>query len=337
MYMVIFGAGASYDSLPSRPPSVLGNEAARPPLAKDLFLPERISNSALAGFPQCRPIIPYLQNTPPGGNLEHTLETLQVEAETDPERSRQLAAIRFYLHFLFWECDRDWNGVTRGITNYFTLLDQLRRQKEPVLLVTFNYDRQIENALPSVGVSTDDLSHYVKHPMFKLFKLQGSVHWAREVDTEISNIMERNVWDVGRELIDRVANLKISDRFRIVSEYPIGKVDGTALFPAIAIPVETKRGFECPEDHLECLRANLGAVAKILVVGWRATENHFLELWRNAITVEVPLQIVAGNRKDADEVLERLRTAGVKVAGEATDAGFSEYVVSRKAEAFFAK
>src|SRR5580704_12327085 len=98
---------------------------------------------ALVRFPQCHPIIPYLQNIPPDGNLEHTLETLQLEADTDPERRRQLAAIRYYLHFLFWEFDRDWISVTRGITNYLTLLDQLRRQREPVLLVTFNYDRQI--------------------------------------------------------------------------------------------------------------------------------------------------------------------------------------------------
>ena len=263
---------------------------------------------------------------------------LQAEGETDPVRKRQMAAIRFYLHLMIWECERHWDDVSHGITNYVTLLDQLRRCRahdSAVLLATFNYDRMIEAALPSVGVTIDELPKYIAYDSFKLFKLHGSVHWGREVETAIANVKERNVWDVGSELIRRAEELKISDRYRLVHEHPIGKIDDIPLFPAIAIPVETKVGFECPNDHLECLRANLGRITKILVLGWRATEKHFLDLLKDSVAGEISVQVVAGRRQCAEEVLSRIHDAGIRVCGEAAEGGFTDCVVRRQAERFF--
>ena len=76
MIMVIFGAGASYDSVPSRPPSqyVRRNLISRPPLATELFLDYDFFADSLRRFPQCKPIVPYLQSLPPGETIEHTLE-----------------------------------------------------------------------------------------------------------------------------------------------------------------------------------------------------------------------------------------------------------------------
>jgi hypothetical protein len=80
---------------------------------------------------------------------------------------------------------------------------------------------------------------------------------AREIENPVTNIGERNVWEVARELINIAPDLKITDRFRIVVSHPIGKIDDIPLFPAIAIPVETKLYFECPPDHLDCLWTHL--------------------------------------------------------------------------------
>ena len=204
------------------------------------------------------------------------METLQDEGKTDPERQRQMAAIRFYLHCVIWECEGLWNNVARGITNYVTLLDQLRRSRpknEPVLLVTFNYDRMIESALSSVDISISELPHYIQYDAFKLFKPHGSVHWAREIENPVTNLGERNVWEVARELINIAPDLKITDRFRIVVSYPIGTIDEIPLFPAIAIPVETKLDFECPPDHLDCL-STFVAADQSSPVGWAAQEGH---------------------------------------------------------------
>jgi len=143
MIMVILGAGASYDSIPSRPPpsAEAGLTNGRPPLAAQLFSSHHLSEGFLSSFPRCHPIIPYLQTIPSNSSVEHMLETLQAEGDTDPERKCQIAAIRCYLQFLISECERQWIPTSRGITNCVTLLDQLRRTDDSVLLVTFNYDR----------------------------------------------------------------------------------------------------------------------------------------------------------------------------------------------------
>ncbi len=340
MIMVIFGAGASYDSVPSLPPYSHPRSTldCRPPLAEELFLDSSFFAEALSRFSDCHPIVPYLQNVPAGKTIEHTLETLRSEAETDPKRKRQLAAVQYYLHFMLWECERRWHDVTFGITNYVTLLDQLRRScgaGDTVSIVTFNYDRMIESALLSIGVRMELLPQYISHDAFKLFKLHGSVHWGREVETPIDNVESRNVWQISRELIQRANELKISTRFHIVQEHPIGKIGDIPLFPAIAIPVETKEEFECPKDHLECLRTLLPTVTKILIVGWRGTEYNFLDLLKESLTEEVPTLVVAEKKSAAEEVIDRMQEAGVQVIGELVHNGFTGFVVNREAEDFF--
>jgi hypothetical protein len=59
MILVIFGAGASFDSVPSRPPKNYPRESlqSRPPLAAELFLDNELCNNGLGRFPQCHPII----------------------------------------------------------------------------------------------------------------------------------------------------------------------------------------------------------------------------------------------------------------------------------------
>ncbi len=93
MLMVIFGAGASYDSLAVPPEGNSRLRLYRPPLANELF-GWRFGND-IDRFPQCKPIIPYLQV--PGVNVESELERLQNEASECPEGHKQLATIRYYL------------------------------------------------------------------------------------------------------------------------------------------------------------------------------------------------------------------------------------------------
>ena len=283
MLLVIFGAGASYDSLPFLAPAIDAREEEkfRPPLAKDLFGPRQHFLNAMRNFQKMRPIIPLLAQPPGGSSVEKVLQDLQDEATDYPERHCQLAAVRYYLQLVLWECDSRWNDLSQGVSNYTTLLDQIRRWKKPqeqVCLVTFNYDRLLERAMTSVGMTINSISDYVTHDVFKVIKLHGSVHWARQVDSTVSNLRERNSWDIANELIERVRELKISDRYRLVSEHPTAKTDEVVLFPALAIPMESKRDFECPVEHVEALKIFLPKVSKILVIGWRAKEEPFLQM-----------------------------------------------------------
>jgi hypothetical protein len=267
------------------------------------------------------------------------LEILQSESEQDAERKRQLAAVRWYLQFVVSQFDIEWTSVSEGITNYVTLLDQLRRCRgtSPILLVTFNYDRMIEEALSSLAISVESLESYLKHDGFKLFKLHGSVNWGREVETQIEAAKTGHVWTVISELVDRASELEVSDRYRALpyTTRPVALSEGVPLFPAVAIPVETKRAFECPAEHLECLRANLAAVRKILIVGWRGTEAHFLALLRDHLTNEVDIEAVLGSRDDSEAVLADIGNAGIKFVGTPSSLGFTDYVLRRDAEGFF--
>ena len=129
MLIVVFGAGASYDSVPARPPNSWPSHRLpdRLPLANELFDDRPEFAADMRRFERCQPIVPYLQRLPPDSTVERVLESLQAEAVEYPERYRQLAATRYYLHFMIWRCELRWNEIAMGVTNYKTLLDQLQR------------------------------------------------------------------------------------------------------------------------------------------------------------------------------------------------------------------
>lgn len=339
MLLVIFGAGASYDSVPFLSPAIGAgaDEEFRPPLAKDLFGPRQHFLNAMRGFPKMRPIVPWLVQTPGGRSVERILQDLHDEAGSYSERHCQLAAVRYYLQLVLWGCDSRWNDLSQGVSNYTTLLDQIRRWRKPqeqVCLVTFNYDRLLEKAMSSVGMMISSISDYVAHDVFKVIKLHGSVHWAREVDSPVSNLRERNSWDIANELIERVGELKISDRYRLVTEHPSSKAEDVALFPALAIPTENKRDFECPNDHVEVLQEFLPKVSRILVIGWRATEEPFLQMLTRYLKQGVQVFIVGGSVEKAREPEESLRKARITGTFGIAPGGFTDFIQQREADAF---
>ena len=108
MLMVIFGAGASYDSSSTYPPSVTGespesaqlNDYHRLPLAKGLFANRPLFVQAIDEFPQCKSVLFRL--TDPAVisgkvSIETRLREIEEEAKTYEQRRQELAAIRCYL------------------------------------------------------------------------------------------------------------------------------------------------------------------------------------------------------------------------------------------------
>lgn len=119
--MVIFGAGASYDSFQKAPPQQYPQY--RPPLANELF-GQRFCDEYLR-FPQSHPVILRLQQSTV--SVENTLEELQQDA-TDhyPAGLSQLAAVRYYLGYMLGRCQTNWTQqVPKGATNYKYLLDKI--------------------------------------------------------------------------------------------------------------------------------------------------------------------------------------------------------------------
>ena len=165
MLMIIFGAGASYDSAPSlpvsvdwRPHKVPPHRDDRPPLADQLFEARPFFADIMQRFPPCLDIVPRLRHRSKEQSVEQALELLQAEAVQDERRLIQLAAVKHYLQAMFWECLSRWAREHYGVTNYKALLDhvELRRDRScgdletmrggysRVCLVSFNYDTMLE-------------------------------------------------------------------------------------------------------------------------------------------------------------------------------------------------
>jgi SIR2-like domain len=352
MLMVIFGAGASYDSCPTYPPgsSAAGyggdplNKDYRPPLANELFENRPMFADAIQKFPECQPIVPRLRSLS-GETLEAVLEDLQAKSIYYPRGVQQLAAVRYYLQFVIRECERGWRGVVKGVTNYKSLLNEIERGntgKEQVCLVTFNYDTLLEDALSHFGLPIETIDDYTKkHPFYKLFKLHGSVNWARTVDTRTKAQNPEHAWSVAYDLIERAAEIPINQEYVLTEAHPPGAIRGIPVFPAIAIPVEKKKSFECPPGQLEELVALLPKVSQVLVIGWRASEAHFLAMLGNrltGLTRGVQLYIVAGpRRKEGEEIQVRIcrQLLNNPPSSAAVDAGgFTDFILSRRAEQF---
>jgi len=352
MLMVVFGAGASYDSAPSYPDNsssflsgVTNQQVAtsRPPLANQLFDERSQFAEILKQFPACHGVVSKLRKREGDKSVEQVLETLQTEADDYyPQGHRQLVAIRYYLQTMIGNCEVHWQEVHKGITNYNTLLDRIHRRIEQlrkVCLVTFNYDCMLEAAMPTVGIHIKSMSDYVDSPEYKVIKLHGSVNWGRNI--AISPMRDLHLLRAEQvpEAVIRLAPelLKgkfITNDFVMAKAYPNGKVEDTAIFPAIAIPLEKKLDFECPDNHISALYKCIEQTTKLLVIGWRATDEPFLDLLKQQLPANISAMIIAGNWTEADSIAERFQAKGMGGPYRRGDLGFTTSLESGELEEF---
>jgi hypothetical protein len=317
MLMVIAGAGASFDSSAEYPPGSYSE--IRPPLANQLFEKTGVRAQVRGLYRQMDALIPLLlahrERT-----LEGTLQQLQEESATNPTRAVQLAAVQCYLHTLFQRISATWLGQTNEITNYLSLFDRIAHYKqhesEPVCVVTFNYDLLIENALHrQFGMAFDVISDYMSHREVKLFKLHGSANWVRCISSMPSSVsaVGTNNPAVIEQMIKCAASLTFSDVYNVE-----GQVSGPA-FPAIAIPVVKKDRFECPLDHVGTLESMIPKVRKIIAIGWRGSEIHFLNMLAKGlanVVSGVQAVVVAASPSEAEQTAQQLRSLGFGISIE---------------------
>lgn len=356
--MVIFGAGASHDSaqafrLPRRSEG-MGNQSIpapyvapergepwRPPLAKDLFLDRhQVFGEIVRKYPKLTHILPALREPTGGKSVEKTLEAIQYEARNSSETKRELASVRFYLCELLNKITNEWLARTDCVTNYAPLLRKIqmfRPAAEEICLVTFNYDMLLEHALYSFEFKPRIPKDFLdSHRFFKLFKLHGSTDWARLVDG-----LPRETRLQPQHLIDQFPDLKLSGEFvKAVATNP-GEMFTfhQPIFPAIAVPVETKTGdsFECPAYHMHVLSEMLKKVTKVLIIGWQAKEAHFNQMLRDASPNVRAVMVVGQDAADATRTaqlfLEDVQWRPAHV--EFGQGGFTDFIVREEGDRFF--
>src|SRR6266702_3246483 len=307
MLMVIFGAGASYDSSATLLTSnSLGS--SRPPLARELFDSQRFGGY-IDKFPRCRPLISYLQG--PDVNVEQELEKWQNKAKDKPERVSQLWAIRYYLQDMLSACTFDWLKEIHGVTNYTSLLHEIEdeRKDEKVCLVTFNYDYLLEEALSTLKVRLASIRDYVAGD-YLVVKLHGSINWAR-----------------------KVANFQ-GDTSK--NQEQIVRRDNPPLFPVLSIPVEHKSQFECPSEHIRVLEETLPQVTKVMVIGWKAGDELFLDMMIKKMREAKEIMVVSSSQSSATKIATRIQNVGVRASEylSANANGFSEAITLGKTQGF---
>ncbi len=326
MLMVIFGAGASFDSCPTYRPFQRGPDGAplfgpevegcRPPLAKDVFDNREMFVDTLEDFYQCKTIVGRLRHPAVlsgAVSIEKCLGVIREEAKTYPRGAQELAAVRCYLQRAIWRCEERWRYVTKGITNQLALLREIERNSAPdesVCLVTFNYDRLLEDALGLLGSrhAVDRMEDYASRDrLFRLFKVHGSVNWGLEFDGG------PNFWpgepfrgSYDSLIVERTPPIHTPHIYVRSDPLTLCSVDGRFVFPAIAIPVEDKNEFQFPDSVFVALKELLPKVSRVVTIGWRASEAHFLGLLDGHLRPGVRTFVVAGGRKDAEEVRTRI-------------------------------
>lgn len=335
MLLVILGAGASYDSAPSRHVRDLqyNHLQTRPPLANELFSDRHYFGEVLRKYPRCIDIVPRLRHLA-GNSVETVLQGLQSEANRYPERLQQLASIRYYLQEILSVTATKWVNECQDVTNHRALLDDIRlcTSGERVCFVTFNYDLLIEYAFAFVGMPILKLSDFIAYN-FMLIKLHGSVNWGRTLSIRMPKEVLRDRKLVAREAI-RLFGYSgvISDRYVMTDgKNPPSPIEDEAVFPALAIPVQSKLEFECPKDHIAALKSFLPNVTKILVIGWRATEKPFLDLLKAGLGSKSPqIMIANGNEKDCIATDEIMTQCGIGKHCQIHPEGFSDLILSNK-------
>jgi hypothetical protein len=209
-------------------------------------------------------------------------------------------------------------------------------------LLTFNYDPLLDDAVErSLRVDLSRIEYFVTgRPDLVYTKLHGSADWRRVVAGK-----PRRSGTIGATaLIGAADDLKFTPEFIIAGvdarkkrprsedftirsgEYP--NVTERVTFPALALPLRSKTTFACPLSHIEAVRRALGETTKLLVVGWRAQEQHFLAEWERTGSKKIRADIVCGSAGGAEAVAQRLRAAGIDGDLRTFGLGFTDYVRS---------
>ena len=248
-----------------------------------------------------------------------------------------MMAVRFYLQRLIAQCSDRWSHLAHGATNYHALVDTLdehaRLNDDSVLYVTFNYDTMMELAITDeMKIPFGSVDDYIAHDRAKLFKLHGSCHWGHQVEypplTQATSAEEL--------YIEKAFEVVVSPTIEL-HEFPRASY---SYIPALAVPVQDKAQFECPLAHIDKLVELLPRVSRVLVIGWRGMEAHFMRLLQDNLRRRLErLLIVCNSPEDGYEVSMRLDSAceDLSILYSVESAlGFSDLVSSSELDEFLA-
>ncbi len=347
--LVILGAGASHDCLPSNVPNsthissaVLGGTKlgeVRPPLTQQLAERGQLTDWLANRWESARPVVSQLRATLPSNfanseeeervkTLEAALREYESGALLDPARHVSLLAFSFYLRDLFNACTdlMHRREVGGGDTNHVRLIYRVRywgtrKPDRTVTFVSFNYDLILETAMKACSSSFNplELEDYVKDPLTRLLKPHGSACWYWWVNSPPTNPLDRLMSPMisrpGGIPLENAARNAIQmalkhgiDRSQIIpQEFGYnGSGDALAekLIPALALPMDGKNLFVWPTEQEQTFADLSGRVTRLLTIGWRGLESHFVPLIPPLMNSSYKALVVAGGANGNQEAYD---------------------------------
>jgi len=337
MLTIILGAGASYDSAPVNSSDIAKRNPWRPPLTKDIFLASQIwcvRQDAVALPKNLIPVLERIRRDSSHAGLEHALENIKLEMGNNPNRWPQLLAIQQWLCKVLTLCTHEWIQPLAGATTLVDLVSRLEDWRTavdvPINFITFNYDLLLEKAVDQCQHKPTNLMGFDRYitDRFSIFKPHGSIDWSWKVrfDMDRNDMLDRPLSQAEKSTLELCANPGREGYTRL----PDGMTFGT--FPALAIPVVSKSqsDFIFPPGHGERMLAALDKTTAILVIGWAAAEQHFMDEISARVRHDIPVLIVCGNGGSATS--ESLKTAGGLSNTADSKSGFSDFLNSSQLE-----
>ena len=218
-----------------------------------------------------------------GEQVEDAIQRIEEDVQGTERGQRQLAALRFYLQEVLWQASDNWAAAAFGLTNYEQLVDDIERWRsvtdERVVYVTFNYDLLLERALRRV-VDTTTFAGYVSGKTW-LLKAHGSVNWGRSF-AQPSNTQNGDhrirLIDRAPEHVPTASGWGFFRGFDLSQPGDRASISATWMYPALAMPTRTKGGFVMPPEHEGFIARAVQDMDRLMVIGWRGQEQHFLDL-----------------------------------------------------------
>jgi hypothetical protein len=323
--LVILGAGASYDAVSGM------SVDRRPPLTNGLVTDTQMTKEILKKYPAATAVYDFLDRETKGSqwgdkaqSLEEALRRYQSRAVSNPRVVTQMTAFRFYLRDLLFRAATNVVEERSGVTNYVTLarecIQWARETSRIVCFVSFNYDPLLEWALQEIdGFDPLGMPNYSSGPDYYVLKPHGSILWNWPDVTQVfqnDNTAMQYAIDDGKpqDLVDPEISISASPVYRVK-----GQATGHehCCYPAIALPFDRDKVFVWPteQDNLFADAAAViggrtfsnGVFGRVLSIGWRGSEPHFLGRLTRLVSPTADLWTVTQGDSSHDEVVDALR------------------------------
>jgi hypothetical protein len=274
--------------------------------------------------------------------LEQRLRSFSDGVSAVPERQRSLLAMRFYLRDLLWASTNYMlsSNLTGGQTNHVTLvgraLDWCRAGDRCCVFVSFNYDLLLEYAMAAWwGFDWTKIESYLSHDVVHLLKPHGSVQWYETVSApniSASSPTQHGAYSITVALIEG----KTTPGLHSMGDF-MSSPGMLPAIPAVGLPIDRKNddSFVWPSPQRERLLSLEGTVSRLLTIGWRGLEPHFVDLLGPLVRPDARVLVAAGDgtretQGDAGLTMQQLepRIAVEPTAWKLYESGFSELLGS---------